>query len=53
MGNKVSMIHEYLNLLHDVPHLMFEATWDIGVALLLMVPFRRWVTRHDKEHHNA
>ncbi len=51
------MMSEYNELLHSVGHWMFEMTTDLvftGVLFLLgRIPFKRWVKRHDQEHHEG
>jgi hypothetical protein len=49
------MLHEYLELLTNVPHLMVELTFMIVVDVFILGiawPFaKRWIIRHDKEKH--
>jgi hypothetical protein len=47
------MITEYLHLLHDVPHILFETTWDLFVLGLGYLPLKKWLRRHDREKHNV
>lgn len=47
---------EYLDLLTNGAHWMFEVTSDIVVGIILYKPigyfWNRWHDRHDREHHN-
>jgi hypothetical protein len=48
---------EYRELITDPAHLLLEATLIVaidGLLLGLAVPFvRRWIRKHDREHHSG
>ncbi len=51
------ILHAYLHLLTDVPHLMVELTFMLVVDVFVLGiawPFiKRWIRKHDREHHDV
>jgi hypothetical protein len=46
-------MHEYLHLMHDPSHWMFELSTDLIIGLMLVKPFNWLVKRHDRKHHSV
>jgi membrane protein implicated in regulation of membrane protease activity len=46
---------QYRALLTDTPHWALEVTVEIVTAVVISLPFRyfwkRWIERHDEQHH--
>jgi hypothetical protein len=42
---------EYFHLLGNPAHWLFEFTVEGVTFLILTYPARKWIKRHDKEHH--
>lgn len=45
------MLEEILHIFTDPAHVVSELMWEGSFALISVFGLRRWVKRHDKEHH--
>jgi hypothetical protein len=52
-----SVWHQYVDLLGSAPHWLLEITimlvFDVLIGLLLWPAVKRWIARHDDEHHHG
>ena len=44
---------QYLSVIREPGHLLAEATYVVGELLILRIPFKIWLKRHDKKAHGV
>lgn len=42
---------QYIAVIKEPGHLLAEATFVVGELLILRIPFKIWLKRHDKKEH--
>lgn len=47
------MIEEILEIFTDPAHVVAELMWEGSFAAISFFGLKRWVRKHDKEHHGS